>query len=153
MILTRWQPRSVRTWDPFEELAGFPRLFDEPFGSLMQGIGAFAQEWKPLVDVMENKEGITLKVELPGMKQEDINLSIENDVLTIKGERKQEKETTEGSFTRTERAYGSFQRTLVLPSTVEADKVKATYRDGVLEVSLPKKEEAKPKAIKVQAGS
>lgn len=153
MILTRWQPRSVRTWDPFEELAGFPRLFDEPFGSLMQGIGAFAQEWKPLVDVMENKEAITIKVELPGMKQEDINLSIENDVLTIKGERKQEKETTEGSFTRTERAYGSFQRTLVLPSTVEADKVKANYRDGVLEVSLPKKEEAKPKAIKVQAGS
>ncbi len=153
MMLTKWQPRSVRTWDPFEELAGFRRLFDEPSGSLLQGFGTVAQEWKPLVDVVENKEGITLKVELPGVKQEDINLSMEDNVLTIKGERKQEKETADGSFTRTERSYGSFQRTMVLPPTVDTEKVKASYRDGILEVTLPKKEEAKPKAIKVEAGS
>ena len=153
MMLNRWQPRSVRTWDPFEELAGFRRLFDEPGESLLQDFGTVPQEWKPLVDVVENKEGITLKVELPGVKQEDINLSMEDNVLTIKGERKQEKETAEGSFTRTERFYGSFQRTMVLPPTVDTEKVKASYRDGILEVTLPKKEEAKPKAIKVEAGS
>jgi HSP20 family protein len=151
MMLTKWQPRSLRSWDPFMELAGFRRLFDEPFGNLMDGLGV--QEWRPLADVVENKDGITLKVELPGVKQEDINISIENETLTVKGERKQEAQTADGEFTRTERVYGTFQRTMALPTTVDAERVKATYRDGVLEITLPRKEEAKPKAIKVEAGS
>ncbi len=153
-MLTKWQPRSLRSWDPFEELASFRRIFDEPFGMLTQGFGGLgSQEWMPRVDVAENKDGLTVKVDLPGVKQEDINISIEDQVLTVKGERKQETQNTEGGFTRTERAYGTFQRMMVLPTTVDADKVKATYRDGVLEITLPTKEEAKPKAIKVEAGS
>ena len=153
MMLTRWQPRSLRTWDPFQELAGLRRLFDEPLGGLMPDVALGDQEWKPLLDVIENKSDIVLKVEIPGVKQEDINLSLEDDTLTVKGERKQEKETSEGGCTRTERSSGSFQRTMRVPSTVDADKVKATYRDGILEIVLPKKEEAKPRAIKVEAGS
>jgi len=153
MMITKWQPRfaSVSTWNPFEELAGFRRLFDEPVvGALRDGI-LTAEEWKPLMDVVETKDGITLKVEVPGMKQEDINISLEDNTLTVKGERKHESEVNEEGYTRFERSYGTFQRSVALPPTVDAERVKATYKDGVLEIQLPKKEEARPKTIKVEA--
>jgi HSP20 family protein len=153
MMITKWQPRfaSVSTWNPFEELAGFRRLFDEPVaGALRDGV-LTAEEWKPLMDVVETKDGITLKVEVPGMKQEDINISLEDNTLTVKGERKHESEVNEEGYTRFERSYGTFQRSVALPPTVDSERVKATYKDGVLEIQLPKKEEARPKAIKVEA--
>jgi len=153
MMITKWQPRfaSVSTWNPFEELAGFRRLFDEPVaGALRDGV-LTTEEWKPLMDVVETKDGITLKVEVPGMKQEDINISLEDNTLTVKGERKHESEVNEEGYTRFERSYGTFQRSVALPPTVDAERVKATYKDGVLEIQLPKKEEARPKAIKVEA--
>ena len=155
MMLTKWYPRSVtlRAWDPVDELAGFRRLFDEPFVSSPQsclGTAPVGTEWSPLVDVVESKEQTLLKVEIPGVKPADFAISIENDTLTVKGERRQEVEATEEGYTRMERAYGTFQRSMILPPTVDADKVKATYRDGVLEIRLPKKEEAKPKSIQVE---
>jgi HSP20 family protein len=106
--------------------------------------------WSPLVDVHETKEGYQLQVELPGVKQEDIQVSIEGETLTLKGERKHEAEVKEDEYHRVERSYGRFERSIVLPSVVDPGQVKATYRDGVLEILLPKKEEAKPKEIKVE---
>jgi HSP20 family protein len=157
MMLTKWYPRSgtLRVWNPVDELAGFRRLFDGPFDGFQEshmGTAPVATEWSPLVDVVETKEHTLLKVEIAGVKPEDFAISIEKDTLTVKGERRQEVEATEDGCTRMERAYGIFQRTMLLPPTVDTDKVKATYRDGVLEIQLPKKEEAKPKTIKVEVG-
>lgn len=152
MLVTKWQPRfpSLSTWNPFEELAGFRRIFDEPVGSFLREGVVTSGEWKPLMDVVETKDGLSLKVEVPGVKQEDINISLEDNTLTVKGERKYESEVNENGYTRLERHYGTFQRSVVLPATVDANRVKATYKDGMLEIQLPKKEEARPKAIKVE---
>ncbi len=152
MLVTKWQPRfpSLSTWNPFEELAGFRRVFDEPFSGFLREGGTTAGEWRPLMDIVETKDGLSLKVEVPGVKQEDINISLEDSTLTVKGERKHESEVNEDGYTRIERSYGTFQRSVVLPPTVDANRVKATYKDGVLEIQLPKKEEARPKAIKVE---
>ena len=153
MILARLQPRftTLSNWNPFEEVAGFRRMFDDPFaGCFREGLEGHAGEWKPLMDVVETKDGISLKVEVPGIKQEDISISLEDNTLTVKGERKQESEVNEEAYTRVERSYGTFQRSVLLPQTVDASRVKATYKDGVLEIQLPKKEEARPKAIKVE---
>jgi HSP20 family protein len=152
MMITKWQPRvpSLSNWNPFEELAGFRRIFDEPVAGFLRDGVTSTGEWKPLMDVVETKEGITLKVELPGVKQEDISISLEDDTLTVKGERKHESEVKEDGYTRLERSYGSFHRAVALPQTVDGNRVKATYRDGVLEIQLPKKEESRPKTIKVE---
>jgi HSP20 family protein len=155
MMLTKRQPRipSLGVLNPFEGLAGFRRLFDEPFAnSTEMGCCSSVEErdWKPLVDVVETKENILLKVEVPGVKQEDINISIEDNTLTVKGERKYESQVDEEGYSRFERTYGAFQRSVQLPPTVDADRVKAGYKDGVLEIQLPKREEAKPKTVKVE---
>ena len=158
MMMTNRQPRfaSLGISNPFEGLAGFRRLFDDPFTSSMERAccSSAAEEngWKPLVDVVDSKDGILLKVEIPGVKQEDISISVEDNTLTVKGERKQESQVDEEGCSRFERSYGAFQRSVLLPPTVDADRVKATYKDGVLEIQLPKKEEAKPKTIKVEIG-
>jgi len=152
MMITKWQPQfpSLHTWNPFEELAGFRRIFDEPSDSVLREGVMTTGEWKPLMDVVETKDGMTLKVEVPGVKQEDISIALEDNTLTVKGERKHESEVNEEGYNRFERSYGTFQRSVVLPRTVDANRVKATYKDGVLEIQLPKKEEARPKAIKVE---
>ena len=152
MMITKWQPRfaSLGTWNPFEELAGFRRVFDEPVAECHCEGARTTGEWKPLMDVVETKDGISLKLEVPGIKQEDINISLEDNTLTVKGERKNELEVSEEGCNRFERSYGTFQRSVGLPPTVDTERVKATYKDGVLEVQLPKKEEARPKAIKVE---
>ncbi len=152
MLLTKWQPRfpSIVRWDPFEEMAGFRRLFDQPFEAFLQPGSAAEVTWRPVADVSETKEGYTVKVELPGMKQEDISVSVEENVLSVKGERKRETETNEEGYSRIERVHGSFERQFTFPTTVDTDGIHATYRDGVLEIRLPKKEEAKPKAVKIQ---
>ncbi len=151
MLLTKWQPRfpSIVRWDPFVEMAGFRRLFDQPFEALMPGSNAEVT-WLPVADVSEAKDGYTVKVELPGMKQEDIAVSVEENVLSVKGERKREAETNEEGYSRTERVYGSFERQFTFPTTVDTEGIHASYRDGVLEIRLPRKEEAKPKTVKIQ---
>jgi HSP20 family protein len=156
MLLERWQPRvqSVVSWNPFAEMADLRRemdhVFGEFFGRTPSRMASTEAIWSPLVDVHETKEGYQLQVELPGVKQEDIQVSIEGETLTLKGERKHEAEVKEDEYHRVERSYGRFERSIVLPSVVDPGQVKATYRDGVLEILLPKKEEAKPKEIKVE---
>ncbi len=156
MFLEKWQPRHtlLGRWDPLADIAELRREMDRSFGEFFgwtpSSMAATEAVWSPLVDIQETKDSILLKAELPGVKQEDIQVSIVGDTLTLKGERKRETEVKEDQYHRIERSYGSFQRSLVLPSVVDPSRVKATYRDGVLEIQLPKKEEAKPKAIKVE---
>ncbi len=156
MFLEKWQPRHtlLGRWEPLADMAEIHRDMDRAFGeffgwtpfSMVAAEGA----WSPLVDIHETKDGILVKAELPGVKQEDIQVSIVGDTLTLKGERKRETEVKEDQYHRIERSYGAFQRSLVLPSVVDSTGVKATYRDGVLQILLPKKEEAKPKEIKIE---
>lgn len=156
MILEKWQPRlpSLEAWDPFVELASLRRQMDQAFGEFFgqtpSSMAVTEGLWSPLVDIHETKDDIRLTAELPGVKQEDIQVSIVDDTLTLKGERKRETEVKQEQYHRIERGYGSFQRSILLPSVVDPNRVKATYRDGVLEIQLPKREEAKPKAIKVE---
>jgi HSP20 family protein len=156
MFLEKWQPgfTAFSGWDPLVEVTDLHKRMDEIFGEFFGRtplpMAATEAVWSPLVDVHETKEGFKLQVELPGVKQEDIQLTIEGNSLILKGERKRENEVKEDNYHRIERSYGTFQRSIVLPSVVDPNRVKATYRDGVLQIQLPKKEEAKPKEIKVE---
>jgi HSP20 family protein len=145
---------SLRRWRPMRDLVGvreeMNRLFDEFFtgwperrGLLMEG------EWAPSVDVAETDAEVVVTAELPGVKQEDVEVTITNDVLTLKGEKKEEKEIKKENYHRVERSYGSFQRSISLPAGVQGGKAKAGYKDGVLKVTVPKAEAAKPKQIKI----
>jgi HSP20 family protein len=107
--------------------------------------------WAPAVDIYETDEKLVIKVELPGLKKEDIDIEVRDNTLTLKGERKFEKEIKRENYHRVERAYGSFQRSFTLPSTVKQEAIEASFKEGILEISLPKAEEAKPKQIKIQA--
>lgn len=133
---TNLQTQLTRFLEPFARLASRE---DEDLVS-----GA----WVPPVDVAETQEKILVRAEVPGLKQEDIQIEFENGLLTIRGERKLEK--TEGvTWHRVERVYGNFSRSFTLPRTVDAEKIAATYREGILEIEVPKKEEAKPKNIRI----
>jgi HSP20 family protein len=124
--------------------------FFEPFiRHQADGENHVSGTWVPPVDVAETQEKILVRVEVPGMKQDEINIEFENGVLTLKGERKLEKEHDGLNYHRVERTYGTFIRSFTLPRSVDAEKISATYRDGILEVEVPKKEEAKPKQIKI----
>ena len=156
MYLMKWQPRtqSVNRWDPLAEMADLQGWFDQAFGDFFGRtpleMASADSTWSPLVDVHETKDQFLVKAEVPGLKQEEIEVSIVDDTLTLKGERKRETEVKENEYHRIERSYGAFQRSIVLPASVDASGVKASYKEGVLEIQLPKKEEAKPKAIKVE---
>jgi HSP20 family protein len=140
-------------WSPFTQLNRLrneiERLFENPFGSLAPST-TFFQGWSPALDVYEDKDKITVRAELPGMKKEDIEVSLDGNILSLSGERKEEKEGQEGEPYRSERYFGRFQRSLTLPTRVQAEKIQASYKDGVLTVTLPKSEEAKPKQIQVE---
>jgi HSP20 family protein len=137
-------------WNPARELASMEidrlnRMFDDFFGTSEIGRG-----WMPAVDIYETPEHeYVIKAELPEMKREDINITFENNVLTLRGERKADFEANEGNVHRSERSYGTFTRSFTLPTTVNAEKISAAYKDGVLTVRLPQREEAKPKQISV----
>jgi HSP20 family protein len=109
-----------------------------------------AREWSPAVEVLETKDEVVVKAELPGMKESDIDVSVTDGLLTIRGERKHEEETKEKGYYRSEWVYGAFRRSVPLPTGTDPEKIKATYHDGVLEVKFPKPEEAKPKQVKVE---
>jgi HSP20 family protein len=126
------------------------RLFEDPFDLLVPGT-SFFEGWEPTIDVYEDKDKTTLRAELPGMKQEDIDVSLEGNTLILSGERKQEEEHKEGQTYRSERFFGRFQRTITLPQPVDPGKIKASYKDGVLTIELPKSEEAKQKRIEVKS--
>lgn len=134
--------RPGLAWPTFGRLATLQDELDRLFESPLQA-------WAPALDVHEDKEGYTIRAELPGVKREDIDVSVQDGALIISGERKEEKITEGTEVHRQERFYGKFSRALTLPTAVANDKVKATYKDGILTVVLPKAEEAKPKQITV----
>src|SRR5260370_41377416 len=128
------------------------RLFRETYAPESRDEFLTTSSFAPAVDVYEDEHNVTLKIEVPGIDEKDIDVRIENNTLTVHGERKIEKEEKEENYRRVERQYGSFTRTFNLPPTVEAEKVQADYDKGVLKITLPKKAEAKPKQIKVNVG-
>ena len=134
---------TITRIDPFRELASFFQSF-EPTGKEQLTSGNFV----PPVDVYEDEQNLVLKLEIPGLNDEDINVSVENNTLTVQGERKFEKEEKEENFHRIERRYGSFVRTFKLPNTVDAEKVEASYEKGILKITMAKRAEAKPRQIK-----
>src|SRR6266446_9757194 len=147
----------ITRYDPFREFATLQdrmnRLFRDPRGPEGQDESLTTTNFAPPVDVYEDEHSITLKIEVPGIDEKDIDVRIENNTLTVHGERKFEKEEKEENFRRVERQYGSFTRQFTLPNTVDPEQVSATYDKGVLKITLAKKAEAKPKQIKVNVGS
>jgi HSP20 family protein len=147
----------IARWDPFREFSTLQdrmnRLFRESYGPEARDESLTTSQFAPPVDVYEDEHNVVLKVEVPGIDEKDIDVRVENNVLTVHGERKVEKEEKEENFRRIERQYGSFTRTFTLPSTVDAEKIQADYDKGILKIVLPKKAEAKPKSIKVNVGS
>jgi HSP20 family protein len=129
------------------------RLFRESYSPEAPEEALTTTNFAPPVDIYEDEHNITLKLEVPGIDEKDIDVRVENTTLTVQGERKIEKEEKEENFRRVERQYGSFTRSFTLPSTVDLEQVSANYENGVLKIKLAKKAEAKPKQIKVNAGS
>ena len=154
MALLRWQRRETARWLPFQHLSTLrdeiDRFFESPLAGWNEGLQPFMSGWSPALDVYEDKDNLVVKAEIPGMKKEEIEISLHDDLLTLSGERKSEKKSDEGDIHRSERFVGRFQRTLTLHAPVDAEKVKATYQDGILTVTLPKAEAAKPKQIQVK---
>jgi HSP20 family protein len=152
MAIVRFRPFSQGMDDPFRDVTDIQgqmnRLFDNLLGrpSPMAGM---ERMWAPAVDMYETREELVIVAELPGLNQKDIHLSITGDLLTIRGERQRPQDIAPDNYHRGERWWGKFERTLPLPIPVEAGKVKASYRDGVLTVTLPKADEIKPKEIKI----
>ncbi len=151
--------RELTVWKPFKEVVPFDfeqtrremdRLRDSFFERRARRRADEEGEWLPSLDVAETKNDIVVKAEVPGMNPEDIDISLSNGVLTIKGEKKQEREEKEENYHLVERSYGSFTRSIQLPGEVRNDKINASYRNGVLKVTLPKSEEAKKKEIKIK---
>jgi len=153
---------SIERWKPMHDLAAFPtdilsmqremnRMFDRFFrGGEVDESELTPSTWLPAVDLVEKDNKFVAKVELPGVKKDDVKITLSDNILTVRGEKKEEKETRESNYHRLERSYGSFQRSFTLPTTVENDKVDAEYKDGILTITLPKAEEAKRKQIDVK---
>jgi HSP20 family protein len=143
-------------WEPFRELSTLQdrvnRAFRESYREGGRDESLSTSSFAPAVDVYEDEHDVTLKIEVPGVDEKDINVNLEDNTLTVHGERKIENEEKEENYRRVEREYGRFTRTFTLPTTVDSEKVSATYDKGVLNVTLPKKAEAKPKQIKVNVG-
>jgi HSP20 family protein len=151
-LLTRWEPfREISTMQ--DRMNRMNRLFRESYGSEGPEEALTSTNFVPPVDIYEDEHSITLKLEVPGIDEKDIDVRIEGNTLTVHGEREIEKEEKEENFRRIERQYGSFTRSFTLPSSVDPGQVSAHYDKGVLKVNLAKKAEAKPKQIKVNVGS
>jgi len=149
--LTRWQRPDLSAWRLFGLRDELDRLFEHPLSELARGTSNFLNAWNPAIDVFEDTDNVIVKAELPGMKKEDIEVSMHEGVLSISGERKNESEHKDAHTFRSERFIGAFQRSVTLPSAVKDDAVQAQYKDGILTVTLPKAEEAKRKQIEIQA--
>jgi HSP20 family protein len=143
---------AIVRWEPFRDLVtaqrDFERLFREHFSPSGE-TELSTRSWAPPVDIYETENDIVLKAELPGVDPKDVEVRVEDNTLYLKGERKFEKEVKEQNYHRVERSYGSFARSFSLPNSISADKVKAEFKDGLLTLTMPKREEAKPKTIKI----
>jgi HSP20 family protein len=146
MALMRWNP----TRDLLSIRDDMNRMFNELFGRTEGQEGTWLSgAWTPPVDIHETDDALILKAELPGFSKNDVNVELKDNTLTLKGQRQEEKEVKDEQYHRRERSYGSFQRTFMLPATVDGEKVTANYKDGILELRLPKRETAKPKRITI----
>jgi HSP20 family protein len=152
MAMERWRPfglSNMDRWEPFrvsDIQTEVNRLFDNLIGRPTSVSG---RTWAPAVDMYATKDDLVITLELPGVSEKDVSVSITGDLLTVKGERRFENQVKEQDLLHVERTYGKFERVIQLPMAVQADRVKATYREGVLEIKLPKAEELKPKEIKI----
>lgn len=154
MATDRWRPfGAMERWDPFRNPTDIQgevnRLFDTFFGRPSAVPAPGERVWSPLADMYETKEDLFITLELPGVREKEVSVSITGDVLTVKGERKLDRDLNDEGYYRLERVYGKFERSMPLPIPVQGDKVKATYRDGVLEIRLPKVEAVRPREIKI----
>ncbi len=146
---------TIVRWEPFRELSSLQnemnRLFDSAFDTPRAGgnAGKAMRRWIPAMDLVEGPEQFVLRADLPGMKQEDVSIEFEDNILTIAGERKSQHEERDEGFHRVERAFGSFSRTLTLPKGIDPEAINARFEDGVLEVTIPKPEESKPRRISI----
>ena len=145
---------ALMRWTPMGHLPSFQhemnRMVNEFFGGGNgDAAGTGLSSWTPAVDIHETEDGFVIKAELPGVSKDDVSIDVHQNTLTLRGQRKHEAEVKQDKYHRVERAYGSFQRSFVLPTVVDQDKVQATYKDGVLELHLPKSEAAKPKRIAI----
>ena len=147
---------AIVRWEPFRDLVSIQdrmnRIFDEAFrgGRSNEEEWALGGSWAPPVDIYEHDGNLVLKAELPGIDPKDVDVRVENNVLTLRGERKLDQEVKRENCHRVERAYGTFSRSFTLPSIVDTTNIKAEFKEGVLRVTMPKREEAKPKQIQIQ---
>ncbi len=145
-------PYRKNEWltDPFRELENLQREMNRLFGfSLTREPALSAGQFAPAVDISDTRDKFLVKADLPGLKKDEIEISVQDNVLTIRGEKKKDSEVKEDDYYRSERFHGSFSRTIQFPAAINSDKIEARYENGVLSVTLPKKEEAKPKQIKI----
>jgi HSP20 family protein len=150
---------SVARWDPFRDLLSIQeemnQLFNRAYGQPGQGQSgeSTGRLWAPALDISERKDAYVVTVEVPGVKADDLEITLEDGLLTVQGERRFEQESSEQQFHRVERRYGAFRRSITLPSQVKADAIEASFDNGVLQITVPKAEEAKPKRIEVRSGT
>ena len=149
MALIRWSPRRDM-WDPFASLAEIQDEMNRIFDTSLRRRSGFDGLFSPAIDVVVEKDNVIVKADLPGLTKDDVTVTLQDNYLTIRGEKKHETEQKESDYFLSERVYGSFTRTVELPTTVDAKKIEARFKDGVLHVTLPKTEEAKPKQIEVK---
>jgi HSP20 family protein len=150
MALVRWEPARELSSLQSEMNRLFNTFFDTPTTS--GGNGGGVRRWSPSMDLVETEEHFVLRADLPGLAQEDVSIELEDNVLTVSGERKAEHEEKKEGFYRVERSFGQFRRSLTLPDGVDADAITATFDKGVLEVRIPKPEERKPRKVAIQVG-
>jgi HSP20 family protein len=143
--------KNLDRWESFRDMLNLRADMDRFFKSFFGGVSEEREGyWAPTVDIEEDKDNFIVSAEIPGMKKDDIKVTVRDNMLAVSGERKYEKETKEKTYHRIERSYGKFSRTIALPAAVDAAKIKASYKDGVLTITLPKPESAKPKQIDVE---
>jgi HSP20 family protein len=144
---------AIIRWDPFRDLITLRekmnRLFEDTFAARGEEKDLMSSTWTPSVDIYESENDVVLTAELPGIEEKDIEIKIEDNTLTIKGERKLEKETKEENYHRIERAYGTFYRSFTIPHNVDQNKIQAEHENGVLKITMPRKPELKPQKVKI----
>jgi len=147
--------RTLSRWEPFRGAVNLQEQVNRLFGDVFERSQheSSLTTWAPAVDIYETEHELVVKADLPAIDPKDLDIRVENNILTIRGERKFEKKVNEDSYLRVERAYGGFSRSFALSSTVNTEAIKADYQNGVLSLSIPKREEAKPKQIKVNVGA
>jgi HSP20 family protein len=147
--------RAIRRWEPFRGATALQDQVNRLFNDVFERVGEESSltAWAPAVDIYETEHELVVKADLPEVDPKDLDICVENNILTIRGERKFEKKVNEDNYLRVERAYGSFARSFTLANTVNSEAIKADYQNGVLTLTIPKKEEAKPKQIKVNVAT